>query len=540
VATACGLRSCACPIFLVKMASLLLPNEVRNSPRLQTGIAAEPRPQYVQRVHSWPKAMFLMSGLAMCITVDILQYSMPLAFLPSVLEDRGHSPIKIATAIGIYYWTGFLGGMIITSYQIWRVLYEKPSGHGHEVSEYSTVQRHIKYLIFGLGVGTVTLFIQAIDPSWKVHVCCRFIQGFAGAFIFFYTFLLAVALFINEQQVWAMTCVQCALNVAEILGSFIGAVLFIVWGQRSVFWFLGVVSMINQVMLVAILYAVLPNDEPRVGLPSPILSRTSTPLSITPPPVMVGDPDAAGGPAKPRERGRTCGCIPKSRPGAWDNFVLVLQNRQFACSLVLIFTAAVVKGSVEEMLPFHADHRWGYDPMEIGKLFCTIAIAYIISSLTIAKLWTWLARSQVVFSSYFLFMLGLCAWMVFATVSYYKASNALLTTLAMYGVCLGMTHTPAGLLLASVVDHAEGTSKEALNGIWNTMWEAGGSLGFLLGGLLAESYHEQMALLSSFCLLCCVSALVMVAIFAWPEDDGFGKPLLMDGKSDEDYGGTTA
>merc|ERR1719440_683117 len=102
----------------------------------------------------------MTTGLSLCITVDILQYSMPLAFLPSVLEDRGHSPMRIATAIGIYYWTGFLGGLVITSYQVWRCLYEKHQ-EGQEITTYETVCRHIKYLIIGLGIGTLTLFLQA-------------------------------------------------------------------------------------------------------------------------------------------------------------------------------------------------------------------------------------------------------------------------------------------------------------------------------------------------------------------------------------------
>jgi hypothetical protein len=57
--------------------------------------------QYIDREHTWQKYIFILSSVSMCITVDILQYSMPLAFLPSVLEDRGNSPMKIATAIGV-------------------------------------------------------------------------------------------------------------------------------------------------------------------------------------------------------------------------------------------------------------------------------------------------------------------------------------------------------------------------------------------------------------------------------------------------------
>merc|ERR1719253_1378655 len=86
--------------------------------------------EYINREHTPCQYVFIALGLALCIFVDIFQYSMPLAFLPSVLEDRGHSPMKIATAIGVYYWTGFLGGLVITSYQIWRLLYVKEN---HEV-----------------------------------------------------------------------------------------------------------------------------------------------------------------------------------------------------------------------------------------------------------------------------------------------------------------------------------------------------------------------------------------------------------------------
>merc|ERR1719420_1693363 len=79
----------------------------------------------LDRNHTWPTCVLFACGLSLCITVDILQYSMPLAFLPSVLEDRGHSTMKIAAAIGVYYWTGFAGGAVITSYQIWRVVSNK-------------------------------------------------------------------------------------------------------------------------------------------------------------------------------------------------------------------------------------------------------------------------------------------------------------------------------------------------------------------------------------------------------------------------------
>merc|ERR1719162_1694381 len=98
---------------------------------------------YINRDHTWLQYVFILTSVAMCITVDILQYSMPLSFLPSVLEDRGHSPMKIATAIGVYYWTGFLGGLIITSYQIWRVI--NGSSRDDRVTTVANAKRQIKY-----------------------------------------------------------------------------------------------------------------------------------------------------------------------------------------------------------------------------------------------------------------------------------------------------------------------------------------------------------------------------------------------------------
>jgi predicted MFS family arabinose efflux permease len=462
--------------------------------------------------------------------------------------------MQIATAIGVYYWTGFLGCSIIMCYQVWRMMYQRQHWNS-DVTDYATVQRHLLYLIVGLGVGTVTLFMQALTPTLFVHTTCRFIQGFAGAFIFFYTALLNVALFTDRQQDVAVTFGSCALNVAEVFGSFLGAVLYDLWGQRSVFWFLGVVSIINQFILFAVMYAVTPQREPiaptrlplsRTNTPLPsdrrdrADSRLNTPLFESAPAVIILDADSGAGPSTPKEE-RVCGYIPAPQPGACEQLRHVFSNRPLICAVLLIAMSAVVKGSVEEMLPFHADHRWGYNPLQIGELFCTIAIAYIFAAAMCCNFWERMENFQVVFSAYWLLMLGVVAWIVFATVSYFKNAGALRAALAMYGICLGLTHTPANLLAAGVIDHEIGPAKDASNGIFQTMWEAGGSLGFLLGGLLAERYHEQMALLTS-CAVCCVAtALVMVSIWTWPEE-GVAACIKKDSTQHQqpNYGSTTA
>jgi hypothetical protein len=404
----------------------------------------------------------------MCITVDILQYSMPLAFLPSVLEDRGHSPMMIATAIGVYYWTGLLGGLMLTSYEVWKMFYVKQK-HEVDITPYATVRTQLKIIIVSLGIGVVTLFIQAFVPRWHVHTSCRFVQGFVGAFLFFYVFLLNVAVFKGQQQVVAMTFASCATVLAELAGPLLGSVLFDAYGQPAVFWFLGVVSFINQGMLFGVLYTIKSTEE--IGSARP--SRQSSPMLEA-----TGPDEAAGKPSQPPHQEEEWWSFLRPQPGAWLKMKTLLQNPTFICATLIITMAGVIKGSVEEMLPFHADHQWGYDPMTIGKLFCTTAVAYFVASALVAQVWIGLGRLQIGFSSQCILLLGITAWMSFHVAFYYKDESVLFASFAGYGFCAGLTFTSAAQLIAEVVDHAEGHAKDAANGMWNTMWEAGGSTGF--------------------------------------------------------------
>merc|ERR1719221_1415522 len=104
------------------------------------------------------------------------------------------------------------------------------------------------------------------------------------------------------------------------------------------------------------------------------------------------------------------------------------------------------------------------------------------------------------------------SYTLFLIASYHKTINALYMGLVMYGICLGLTHTPAALLLADAIEHEEGRAKDAVNGIWNTMWEAGGSVGFLLGGLIAEDYAHQLNLLFLEAFSCFFGAVAILAV----------------------------
>jgi MFS family permease len=470
--------------------------------------------QYIARDHTTAQYAFILVSVSMCITVDILQYSMPLAFLPSVLEDRGHSTEMIATAIGVYYWTGLLGGICLTSYEVWKMLCSKTK-HEVDITTYATVQKQLKVIIFNLGIGVITLFIQANCPRWHVHTACRFVQGFVGAFLFFYVFLLNVAVFRGQQQVIAMTCASCATVLAELAGPLLGSILFDAYGQRAVFWFLGVVSFINQGMLVGVLYATRATTDVGSAAPSressPMLSGPSPTSPITTPMLHDAGPDAAAGHVR-MHVDESSGGLFTVQPGAWGKLKSLLSNPTFICANLIITMAGVIKGSVEEMLPFHADHQWGYDPLEIGKLFCTTAVAYFVASFIVAGLWTDLGRFQIAFSSQCVLLLGCLTWCSFHVAYYYKDETALYGTFAGYGFCAGLTFTSAAQLIADVVDRAEGHAKDAANGIWNTMWEFGGSSGFALGGFLAHHYHDQMNLTTWYLVCSFVVSACMIVV----------------------------
>jgi len=468
--------------------------------------------QYINREHTAWQYGFILTSVSMCITVDILQYSMPLAFLPSVLEDRGHSPEMIATAIGVYYWTGLLGGIVLTSYEVWRLFYVKEHSGAADITPFAIVQRQIKVIIFSLGIGVITLFIQANNPRWHVHTACRFVQGFVGAFLFFYVFLLNVAIFKGQQQVVAMTFASCATVLAELAGPLLGSVLYDMYGQRSVFWFLGVVSFMNQGMLVACLYCISPTTD----VSAETRSVTSSPMIANP------CPDDAAGPQMEPPKWWT------PQPGASKKFNGLVTSPTFVCAVLLITMAGVIKGSVEEMMPFHADHQWGYDPIQIGKLFCTTAVAYFVAASIVAYSWTSMGRFQIAASAQFIALLGATTWISFHVAYYYKDETALFGAFAGYGFCAGLAFTSAAQLIADVVDRAEGHAKDAANGIWNTMWEAGGSAGFAMGGFLAHHYHEQMTLTTVFLVCTVCTALAMLCVGARKEPADKLKQKAMD------------
>jgi MFS family permease len=404
--------------------------------------------------HSWPRAIGFSVAISMCIAVDILQYSFPLSFLPRSLEDGGHSSKHIAAVIGGYYWSGFAGGVVITIWQIYRILFRHAS-----VLSLKEVKYQIFALVVGLLIGSATLVKQATDGSYTVHIWCRIIQGFLGAILFFYSYLLSIELFTGKQQIFALTLNTISLNIAEVGGPLLGATVFTVAGQASSFYFLTIMSTINQGVLLYALWWLHQRG-----------SSSSEDDMLTEQLVVSARLDR---PAMSFRHG-------------FSRFLDVISSPYLWKSLTVIAPSALLKAEIENILPLFADHSLGYDTMSIGISFSAVALAFVVSSVSIGVAWDVLTirtRDSIVGFS----LICLC---VFSTaivpVTQMAGLNetVFMTGLACYGIFLGLTITPSSFMLGEFVDSLrDSQSKDVANGIWNTLWEMGGSVGFFLAGI---------------------------------------------------------
>ncbi len=404
--------------------------------------------------HSWPRAIGLSIAISMCIAVDILQYSFPLSFLPRSLEDEGHSSRHIAAVIGGYYWSGFAGGVLLTVWQIYKIFVVKASP-----LTLDQVKVQIIGLIVGLLVGAATLLKQANDDSYTVHMVCRVIQGFLGAILFFYSYLLSIELFTGKQQIFALTLNTISLNVAEVGGPLLGATVFTVSGKSSSFYFLTALSVVNQIVLLVALAWIHAFSMSGDGETEP----------------LVQEIDEVEMYVSNRRRFRD----------GLERLIDVISSPMLWKSLAVIAPSALIKAEIENILPLFADHSMGYNTMHIGYSFSAVALAFVVSSISIGLAWDNLShrwRDYIVGSS--LVFLCIFSTSILPLTKFTQNETVFMGSLSVYGVFLGLTITPSSFMLGEFVDSLKDSqSKDVANGIWNTLWEMGGSVGFFISGI---------------------------------------------------------
>merc|ERR1719426_570190 len=208
----------------------------------------------------------------------------------------------------------------------------------------------------------------------------------------------------------------------------------------------------------------------------------------------------------------------------------VLLNRMLIASIVCIAPAAMVKSSMEGILPLFAGTQ-GYDEFEVGQLFTMVSIGFILSAVCLGYIWTSLRPfGRVALSGLSLILLGglacfiLRAYGIDKTPTWYAeffiwinggTRVMFYASLVFYGVLLGLTHTAPALYLGEVLDGLEEDAKckQAANGIWNTAWEFGGSIGFIAAGAPdTDSWRQEQSVLTSIGSSVIVSAGVFFAV----------------------------
>merc|ERR1719456_1354890 len=330
--------------------------------------------------------------------------------------------MEIAAVMGGYYWMGFLGGLLLTLYQIHGLLwgqYVEPT--------WRAMRSHVLKLGVGLMLGSLTLLVEAkanhieYASMHTIHLNCRLVQGFLGAFLFFYAYLLAATAFEGRQQVFALTLATISLNVAEVFGPFFGAWIFSFWGLQATYYVLAALSILNNVLLL-VTYFAFPRDEEEEEETQPLLqSRTSSrQVARTP-----GTPGTAQSQTSPRTPSISRPPSPRAqtawlsaRPDRCLRLQRVMTDSWLLRSLIVIAPAAMVKSSFESILPLFGSNH-GYDEYEVGMLFTMIAIGFIVSSVSLGYAWEKASNNaRLILVAGSLFLLGCVACSMLYTWGY--------------------------------------------------------------------------------------------------------------------------
>jgi MFS family permease len=477
----------------------------------------------------WPYAAFCAISISLCIVIDILQYSAVLSFLPQGLKDEGYQSHEISAVIGSYYWAGFLGGTCITSWQIRKVIAVEA-----EPLRWSHLKSHIVNLIIGLMCGAVALTLEGLWPTMGMHVVTRFVQGFLGAFLFFFSFFLSIELFQARsfQQRIAITMSTMALHCAEVLGPFFGASIFMRFGQSAVFFTLAGLSLFGQLMLF-IVYVTLPKDTERYDVTPP-----SGVCSPAPSDRQTATERAPLLPKRDLKKQRV-----RAARQRWSELKDMLTTPMLWRSVLVVAPAAMVKAALENILPLFADHKLKYNEYEVGLCFTLIAVSFLSTSIIIGFAWGYLDDTgQNWFVTLSMVFLGLTSSILLLAYMYGGDCNLLIDDLfdatpdcapykhsvrffyfclVLFGIASAGCFTPAGYLIGEYVDSLTNPAvKDAANGIWNTLWEVGGCLGIALSGIPdARNWVQEQVLMTSIGMVIIICAFTFFWVSMLSNDD---------------------
>jgi len=245
----------------------------------------------------------------------------------------------------------------------------------------------------------------------------------------------------------------------------------------------------------------------------------------------------------------------------WRELKQMLTTPMLWRSVLVVAPAAMVKAALENILPLFADHKLKYNEYEVGLCFTLIAVSFLATSVLISFSWgflddakqNWLVTLSMVF-------LGITSSTLLLSYMYGGDCNLLIDDLfdatpdcapythsvrffhlclVLFGIASAGCFTPAGYLIGDYVDSLQNpATKDAANGIWNTLWEVGGCLGIALSGIPdTRSWVQEQVLMSSIgmVIIVCAFTFAWVSMLADDDDDeGSGRHCCVP----KDLGGT--
>eukprot|EP00419_Tripos_fusus_P004945 CAMPEP_0172691040 /NCGR_PEP_ID=MMETSP1074-20121228/24280_1 /TAXON_ID=2916 /ORGANISM="Ceratium fusus, Strain PA161109" /LENGTH=349 /DNA_ID=CAMNT_0013511053 /DNA_START=270 /DNA_END=1319 /DNA_ORIENTATION=- len=310
-----------------------------------------------------------------------------------------------------------------------------------------------------------------------------------------------------------------SLHCAEVFGPFFGASIFMRWGPQTVFLTIAGMSCAVQLLLVGVYFSLPASDEDLTVMPS-MMHETEVLLARSP---------------KQRRRQEA-----KKR---WKELQNILTSARLWRSVLVVAPAAMIKAALENILPLFADHKLKYNEFEVGLCFTFIAVSFLTTSVIISFIWGLLSdNGQNWFVTLMMIFLGIISSTLLVSYMYGGDCNLLIDDLfdatpdcapysrskrffylclVLFGVASAGCFTPAGYLIGDYIDSLDNAAtKDAANGIWNTLWECGGCFGIALSGIPStRSWVQEQILMANLGMIIIIAASTFFWVSMLADDD---------------------
>eukprot|EP00746_Dinoflagellata_sp_MGD_P015973 gnl/MRDRNA2_/MRDRNA2_135800_c0_seq1.p1 gnl/MRDRNA2_/MRDRNA2_135800_c0~~gnl/MRDRNA2_/MRDRNA2_135800_c0_seq1.p1 ORF type:complete len:433 (+),score=48.21 gnl/MRDRNA2_/MRDRNA2_135800_c0_seq1:148-1446(+) len=424
--------------------------------------------------HPWSFAV--LSGLALSLAMfsDIYAMSCVIAFLPPELHNEGYSSWVISMVIGVYFAVAWATNGCMTAIQLSKLF----NGALPEPS-WQNVRNQLRSMIFATTTVLASLLFQGSGRQLGLslivtHTIARMVQGFAGVFIYWNSFLIAPVAFEDHQKTFVLTSMSLLPSIASLTGPFFGGALYTYYGALTMF----VVVMCIPAMATILLFSMsmmLPIDGKDDPEGSSFIQATAQ------------EPPIKGYKVLPT----------------------VFTDCAFIRALLCVCPPDFLRNAFSVMLPLFASVQ-GYAVFHIGLLPLISGSGFLIATFLLGFFWTdasprarrWLGASLMVW-------LGIAAQIMFH--SYFFDESRLLWYIALF--VFGTLSAVGNLGSYHISDFADKQLYPAAFGIWNSLWLLSGVLGSLSAGFAAaDNWEQQQAVFMVLGIITICAGVVLILV----------------------------